>query len=226
MQFTCEKSALSLAFSVAGRTAAQKSALTALEGILCRAGNDELRFTGFNMETAITYAVEAEVGEEGSCILPARLFGDIVRRLPEGPVTVNVDDQFKVSIKGGYAAFQISAQSSEDYPELPDVGEGRGVQIPQGAMKELINGTIFAVSDNQSRPVHTGVKFEVEPDALDDFMKNGPWDALNVTIPYKRDVIPYCAELSEAARQIGSVNTLVRRPDGTICRAASLSSAQ
>ena len=166
MQFTCEKSALSLAFSVAGRTAAQKSALTALEGILCRAGNNELRFTGFNMETAITYAVEAEVESEGSCILPARLFGDIVRRLPEGPVTVAVDNQFKVSIKGGYAAFQISAQSSEDYPELPDVGEGRGVRIPQGAMKELINGTIFAVSDNQSRPVHTGVKFEVEPDAV------------------------------------------------------------
>lgn len=87
MQFTCEKSALSLAFSVAGRTAAQKSALTALEGILCRAENNELRFTGFNMETAITYAVEAEVDREGSCILPARLFGDIVRRLPEGPVT-------------------------------------------------------------------------------------------------------------------------------------------
>ncbi len=58
--------------------------------------------------------------------------------------------------------------------------------------------------------------FEVEPEALDDFLRNGPWDALNVTIPYKRDVIPYCAELSEAARQIGSVNTLVKRPDGTI----------
>ena len=58
--------------------------------------------------------------------------------------------------------------------------------------------------------------FEVEPDALDAFMKGDSFDALNVTIPYKRDVIPYCAELSEAARQIGSVNTIVRRPDGTL----------
>ena len=58
--------------------------------------------------------------------------------------------------------------------------------------------------------------FEVEPEALDAFMKEGAFDALNVTIPYKRDVIPYCAELSAAARSIGSVNTLVRRPDGTL----------
>ena len=58
--------------------------------------------------------------------------------------------------------------------------------------------------------------FEVEPEALDAFLRGDSFDALNVTIPYKRDVIPYCAELSEAARQIGSVNTLVRRPDGTL----------
>ena len=58
--------------------------------------------------------------------------------------------------------------------------------------------------------------FEVEPDALDEFLKSDRYDALNVTIPYKRDVIPHCAELSEAARQIGSVNTIVRRADGTL----------
>lgn len=58
--------------------------------------------------------------------------------------------------------------------------------------------------------------FEVEPDGLDAFMRGGDFDALNVTIPYKRDVIPYCAELTSAARGIGSINTIVRRPDGTL----------
>ena len=58
--------------------------------------------------------------------------------------------------------------------------------------------------------------FEVEPDALDAFMRGDRFDAMNVTIPYKKDVIPYCAELSDAARAIGSVNTIVRRPDGTL----------
>ena len=165
MRFTCEKSLLVQGLSIAGRTVAQKSSLSVLEGILCKAGIG-VSLTGYNMETAITYTVEADVSEPGDCILPARLFGDIIRRLPEGPVTVVVDDNYKVSIRSGYASFNISAEAAEDYPELPDVNTGRGIKIPQSALKELISGTIFAVSENQGRPVHTGVKFEVENDKI------------------------------------------------------------
>ena len=126
MRFTCEKSMLVQGLNIAGRTVAQKSSLSVLEGILCRAGVS-LCLTGYNMETAITYVIEAEITDPGECILPAKLFGDIVRRLPEGPVTVVVDDNFKVSIRAGYASFTISAESAEDYPELPDVGSGRAI---------------------------------------------------------------------------------------------------
>jgi len=161
MRFTCEKSMLVTGLNITGRTVAQKSALSAMEGILCCA-TDGLSLTGYNMETAITYLLDAEVSDTGSCILPAKLFGDIIRRLPEGPVTVVVDDNYNVSIRSGYASFTISAETAEDYPELPDVGSGRSVRIPQCALKELISGTIFAVSENQGRPIHTGVKFEIE----------------------------------------------------------------
>ena len=160
MRFTCEKSMLVTGLNIAGRTVAQKSSLSVIEGILCKAGHN-LSLTGYNMETAITYDIEADVTDPGQCILPAKLFGDIIRRLPEGPVTVVVDDSFKVSIRAGYASFTISAESAEDYPELPDVNSGRPIQIPQNKLKELISGTIFAVSENQGRPIHTGVKFEV-----------------------------------------------------------------
>lgn len=165
MRFTCEKSMLVAGLNITSRTVAQKSALSAIEGILCRAG-DGLQLTGFNMETAISFRVDAEISDAGCCVLPARLFGDIIRRLPEGPVTVVVDDNFKVSIRAGYASFSISAESAEDYPELPDVGEGRSVAIPQDAFKDLISGTIFSVSENQGRPIHTGVKFEVENETI------------------------------------------------------------
>ena len=161
MRFTCEKSMLVTGLNITGRTVAAKSALSSIEGILCRAG-DGISLTGYNMETAITYQIEADVADPGECVLPARLFGDIIRRLPEGPVTVVVDENFKVSIRSGYASFTISAENADDYPELPDVGDGKSIRIPQKAMKELINGTIFAVSENQGRPIHTGVKFEVE----------------------------------------------------------------
>ncbi len=165
MRFTCEKSMLVQGLNIAGRTVAQKSSLSVIEGILCRAG-DGLNLTGYNMETTITYRIDAEISEPGQCILPAKLFGDIIRRLPEGPVTVLVDENFKVSIRAGYASFTISAESAEDYPELPDVSTGRPVHIPMNALKELISGTIFAVSENQSRPIHTGVKFEVGDDCV------------------------------------------------------------
>ena len=165
MRFTCEKSMLVQGLNIAGRTVAQKSSLSVIEGILCKAGLG-LSLTGYNMETAITYNIEAEVADPGQCILPAKLFGDIIRRLPEGPVTVVVSDDYKVSIRAGYASFTISAESAEDYPELPDVNSGRPIQIPQNKLKELISGTIFAVSENQGRPIHTGVKFEVTDSSI------------------------------------------------------------
>ena len=173
MRFTCEKNLLVMGLNITGRTVAAKSALSSIEGILCQAG-DGLQLTGYNMETAITFRIDADVSDKGECVLPARLFGDIIRRLPEGQVTVVVDENYKVSIRSGYAAFTISAENAEDYPELPDVGTGNSVLIPQTGLKELINGTIFAVSENQGRPIHTGVKFEVEGDkvsaiALDGF---------------------------------------------------------
>ena len=165
MRFTCEKNMLVQGLNIASRTVAQKSSLSVIEGILCRAGAD-LTLTGYNMETAITYQIDAEISDTGECILPAKLFGDIVRRLPEGPVTVLVDENYKVSIRAGYASFSISAESAEDYPELPDVNTGRGLRIPQKALKELISGTIFAVAENQGRPIHTGVKFEVANESI------------------------------------------------------------
>ena len=90
MRFTCEKSQLQQGLNIAGRTVAAKSSLSALEGILCNASVG-ITLTGYNMETAISYTIDAEITEPGQCILPARLFGDIIRRLPEGPVTVMVD---------------------------------------------------------------------------------------------------------------------------------------
>ena len=165
MRFTCEKNSLVQGLNVASRTVAQKSSLSVIEGILCKAGLG-LCLTGYNMETAISYDIEAEVTDPGECILPAKLFGDIVRRLPEGPVTVVVDETYKVSIRSGFASFSISAECSDDYPELPDVNSGRAVPIPQRELKEMIGGTIFAVAENQGRPIHTGVKFEVTNDTI------------------------------------------------------------
>ena len=208
MRFTCEKSMLSAGLNIASRTVAAKSSLSVIEGILCRASSIGISLTGYNMETAITHQIEADVADGGACILPARLFGDIIRRLPEGPVTVVVDDNYKVSVRAGYASFNISAECADDYPILPDVNTGKSIRIPRPAMKELISGTIFAVSENQGRPIHTGVKFEVEDTAVSAIAVDGfrlarrtfhPAEPLGRTISF---VVP-AAGLKEVEKLLG-----------------------
>lgn len=165
MKFTCEKNQLVSATSVASRTVAQKSAIAGLEGILVRAGV-KVQLTGYNLETGITVTMDAAVQEPGACIMPARLFFDIIRKLPDDTVSIQVDENYKVNIRGGISSFTITALSAEDYPELPDVDSEKGIRVPQCELKAMISGTIFAVSENQARPIHTGVLFEVDETSI------------------------------------------------------------
>ena len=165
MKFICEKSLLVNAISIASRTVAQKSAISALEGIYVRAGM-HLYLSGYNLETGITVTVPADVTEVGVCVMPARLFFDIIRKLPDEEVVVSVDEQFKVSIRCGISSFTITAMTADDYPELPDVEFENAIKLPQRELRELISGTIFSVSENQARPIHTGCLFEVAPDSI------------------------------------------------------------
>ena len=165
MKFCCEKALLVAGVSVASRTVSTKSAIAALEGIHVRAGAG-LELTGYNLETGITVSVPAEIERTGEYIFPARLFFDIIRKLPDDMVSVSVDENYKVSIRCGVSSFTITATDAEDYPELPDVDSEKGIAIPQRELKEMIGGTIFSVSENQARPIHTGCLFEVEGDTI------------------------------------------------------------
>ena len=182
MKFTCEKNQLVSAISVASRTVAQKSAISGLEGILVRAGV-KVMLTGYNLETGITVSVDADIQETGACVMPARLFFDIVRKLPDDTVSIQVDESFKVSIKGGISSFTITALSADDYPELPDVDSKKGIRVPQNELKAMISGTIFAVSENQARPIHTGVLFEVDNDSITSVAVDGYRLALRRYLP-------------------------------------------
>lgn len=182
MKFTCEKNQLVSAISVASRTVAQKSAISGLEGILVRAGV-KVMLTGYNLETGITVSVDADIQETGACVMPARLFFDIVRKLPDDTVSIQVDESFKVSIKGGISSFTITALSADDYPELPDVDSEKGIRVPQNELKAMISGTIFAVSENQARPIHTGVLFEVDSDSITSVAVDGYRLALRRYLP-------------------------------------------
>lgn len=161
MKISCEKHILQAAVAVSSRAAASKSPIPALEGILLEAGND-LRVTGYNLKKGIYTNIEAEVSEPGSLVLDARLFGEMVRRMPDGMVSIESDDQNMTTVKCGKTEFSFMGMDSGEYPELPSVDGLRNYSIKQNVLKSIINQSIFAVSDNDSRPVYTGSMFEVE----------------------------------------------------------------
>ena len=166
MKFSCEKAILQAAVTTAGRVVAAKSTIQALEGVLMEAEGDHLRISGYNLETGIVTQVEAGVAEPGAIVLSARLLGEILRRMPDDTVSLSAGADLSVHIQCGPTSFDIKGSSDEDFPELPSVSGGNALSIAQGELRSMIGQTIFAVSDNESRPIHTGALFETEGDRL------------------------------------------------------------
>lgn len=164
MKFSCEKTFLQSAIATTGRVVSTKSSIPALEGILLE-GNDTLQLTGYNLETGIRTTVPAEITEKGSLVLSARLFWEIVRKLPDDMVYFS-SENMTVKIRCGMSEFNILGTDPADFPELPDVDYNNAFSISQSTMKSMIAQTLFAVSDNESRPIHTGSLFEVDENGL------------------------------------------------------------
>ena len=164
MKFSCAKALLSAAVAAASRAVAAKSSIPAMEGILIEAG-DRLRLTGYNLETGIQATVPAEILEKGSLVLSARLFGEIVRKMPDDMVVFS-SSGYTVNIKCGLSEFNILGTDPEEFPELPSVDQQNGLVLSQPTMRSMISQTLFAVSDNESRPIHTGSLFDVDESGL------------------------------------------------------------
>jgi DNA polymerase-3 subunit beta len=165
MKFSCEKYLLQQAVGITSRCAAAKSPIPALEGLLVEAGQD-VRITGYDLKKGIYTSFPADVAEPGSIVLSAKLFGEIVRSLPDGIVTITVSEGFKTSIVCEASDFSIMGTDSEEYPELPSVDKQNSVSVPQNLLSKMIRQTIFAVSDNEIRPVYTGSLLEVQDGTL------------------------------------------------------------
>ena len=166
MKFSCEKLALQNALSTASRAVASKSSIPALEGMLLDCRNGELTVTGYNMQLGIRTRFACDVAEDGQLVLNARLFGDIVRRMPDDTVTLTSDEKLTVKLHCGDADFDIIVLPAADFPELPEVEEKNVVSLPEKTLGAMIRQTSFAVSTNEARPVHMGSLFEVGVEEL------------------------------------------------------------
>ena len=166
MRFTCNTSILAEACNIVQRGVPQKSTIPATEGIFIQAKNGKLTLTGYDLEVGITTVVECSVESEGSVVLNSRLLCDILRRLPSAAVTINVDSHNLCKILSGEAEFSLVGIPANDYPELPTVSGGIPFAIKQGILRDMVKQTIFAVAVQDIKPVHKGIKFEVENNNL------------------------------------------------------------
>ncbi len=166
MKFTVEKSTLQNAVMITSRAVPSKSPISALEGLLIEGGTS-ITITGYDLKKAIYTTIEASVEEPGVMVVNARFFGELIRRLPDGMVTVVCNEHNNsINIRCGKSEYDITGLDYSDYPEMPRFNEVRTVEIPQDTLANMISRTLFAVSKEEIRPIYTGTLFEINDKEL------------------------------------------------------------
>ena len=166
MKISCLRTDLVSAVSNVSRAVSAKASIPALEGVLIKAYDSKLNISGYNLEIGITTDVEATIKEEGEIVLSARLFLDIVRRLPEEIVMIETDDRLVTYITCGKVDYQIVGMSSVEYPDLPTFQQTDGITVNAKVLRDMIRQTVYAVSDNNSKPIYTGSLFDISDGIL------------------------------------------------------------
>ena len=165
MKICCEKTDLQAAINNVSRAAPSKSPIQAMEGILFEAG-DCLRLTAYDSKLGIYTDIEANIEEKGVAVLPCSFMSELVRKLPDGMVSIDCDSDLNAVISCGKMELKVKGYNPEDFPDLIKIDEVKNVKVPESLLKSMITQTIFAVSDSEVRPIYTGVLFEIQKDEM------------------------------------------------------------
>ena len=167
MKIICDKQALVAAISNVQHAVSSKSTIPALEGILLSAENEILTICGYDLEIGMTTKIPSMIEEKGSIVLNARLFSDIVRRLPEDQVYISSDEKNITNIVCGQSEFSIIGIPASEFPEMPIVTDSELVSLSHAALKSMISQTIYATAiDDTKSPIYTGTLFEIQDNEI------------------------------------------------------------
>ncbi|MFY9176500.1 MAG: DNA polymerase III subunit beta [Caldicoprobacterales bacterium] len=162
MKFICSQKKLSESINTVQKAISSRSTLPILEGIYVKAYKGVLKLIGNDLDIGIECFLDANILQEGAVVIPSRIFGDIIRRLPDDQVEIEVSDKYVVSIKTSSSHFEIQGIQPDEYPDLKNVEENDPVEIEQNLLKQMIQNTIFAVATDETRPVLTGGLVEIK----------------------------------------------------------------
>lgn len=161
MKFVCDTQKFSEICSNVQRSVSSKSTIPSIEGILITTTENSVTVTGYDLEVGIITSMPAQVTEQGSIILNAKILCDILRTLPAEKVSIESDERMTTKIKSGDSEFSLIGINSNEYPELPSVNSTFPIVVKGSVLKDMIRKTIFAAAENDSKIVHTGVRFEI-----------------------------------------------------------------
>ena len=166
MKITCNRTELLNSITGVGRAVSGKTSIPAIEGILFQCDETKLKLSAYDLEIGIITYVEVQVDEPGDIVINARLLGEILRKSEGEQVTISTDENLKVDIVSGITKYSFVGIPASDFPELPIPTAESTLTIPGQDLQELISRTIYAVSTNDQKPVHTGSKFVLRDNEL------------------------------------------------------------
>ena len=228
MKLVSSRDNLVEAISIVQKAVSTRSTLPILDGILIEADSKGLKLTGYDLETGIEALVDADVMEEGSIVIPSRIFGEIVRKLPDEEVSISSNERMMIDIESGNSKFSINGISAEGFPTIPVVSDENKIILNQEILRNMINQTIFAISTDEGRPGLNGSLFESDGKNINLVSIDGYRMALRKKeigdeIPTMKFLIPGKA-LHEAARILTGKDAEVVIYASTACGRPSSSS--
>lgn len=166
MKLICSKSNLLHGVNIVSKAVPTRTTMAILECILIDASANEIKLTANDMELGIETKIEGEIAERGVIALDAKIFSEIVRKLPDSDVTIETDASFKTTITCEKAKFNIVGKSGDDFSYIPYIERYEPIVMSQFTLKEVIRQTIFSIADNDNNKLMTGELFEIEENDL------------------------------------------------------------
>lgn len=209
----CNQKDLVKAIGESQKAVSNKSTMEVLKNFYLKAFNGSLEIIGYDLEVAISSIFETTIEQEGEILINAKLFSDIIRKLPQSQIELSVEDK-ELTIKCNSSIFNIKCEESSAFPDLPESLDNSLIEINQEMLKKMIKETIFATSQDITKPVLMGVLIEFEDTlinfvAIDGYRLAVSTNSLSGGITNTKIIVP-AKTLNDVSSLLNSTNNIVK----------------
>ena len=166
MHIICDKSKLIEGMNIVMKAIPGKTTMMILECVVIEVKDNQIKLIANDLQLGLETVIDGEIKQEGSVAVGAKVFFEIIRKLPSDNVSITVDEEYHMNISCGKAKFNIMAKATDEFPYLPNIVKDKNVNISQFTLKDIIRQTVFSISDNENAKVMTGELFEIHDSEL------------------------------------------------------------